>query len=84
MGNEYGFPNILYSLVGQRFVFIIDIHQQFNVERKKDNYTIIKMFSDSDLIEKYDTSNELMQVSFISTPIFSLFSNIKLIQYYIF
>ncbi|KAJ1411601.1 Polyprenyl synthetase [Sesbania bispinosa] len=59
-GNDSAFPPILETLVGRKFVFMIEINAHFNME-KSNNYTILKLSDDTRVIQEFDTSSAVSQ-----------------------
>ncbi|KAJ1417721.1 hypothetical protein SESBI_16388 [Sesbania bispinosa] len=60
-GNDSAFPPILETLVGRKFVFMIEINAHFNLEKKSNNYTILKLSYDTRVIQEFDTSSAVSQ-----------------------
>lgn len=42
---------------------MIEINKEFYIDKKKDNYTIVALSADNDLIQEFATTNELAQAS---------------------
>ncbi|KAK7290127.1 hypothetical protein RIF29_04328 [Crotalaria pallida] len=61
--DEYGFPKILDTLLLKKFAFVVDVNQHFNIEKGLDNYTVVTIALNENLISDIEASQSVMEDS---------------------
>ncbi|KAK7274273.1 hypothetical protein RIF29_15356 [Crotalaria pallida] len=61
--DEYGFPKILDTLLYKKFAFVVDVNQHFNIEKGMDNYNVVTIAANENLICEFEASQSTLEVN---------------------